>query len=266
MSHESVAEQVLAEVQAQTPDEQAAVPDMPEDASGAADFEAADVEIEEAAEDGAEPKRRGLSWEQAIKSVPPDIAKLMRNMQADYTRKTQELSEQRKTFMAEREALMKGKQALSTEADLPEYDPFDEATIQARIEREVNKRLQMVLEPMQAEYEQQVAQDSYKTFLNEHPDFETDTGLRSEVQHLLESNESLDLETAYWAARGKRAKQEAAKASQERAAKRAAAKQAALTATGTPRRAGAQGRPTAGDLKRASAADILAIAQAMHRK
>ena len=265
MSHESVAEQVLAEVQAQTQTagEEVAVPDVPQAEEG---IEAADVEIEEAGEDGAEPKRRGLSWEQAIKSVPPDIAKLMRNMQADYTRKTQELSEQRKSFMAEREALMKGKQSLTLEGDLPDYDPFDEATIQARIEREVNKRLQMVLEPMQAEYEQQVAQDSYKTFLSEHPDFETDTGLRSEVQHLLESNDSLDLETAYWAARGKRAKQEAAQASQERAAKRAAAKEAALKGTGSPRRAGTQGRPSRGDLKRASAADILAMAQAMHRR
>jgi|DEB0MinimDraft_6_1074348.scaffolds.fasta_scaffold69885_1 hypothetical protein len=263
MSHESVAEQVLAEVQAQTAGEEVAVPDVPQAEEG---IEAADVEIEEAGEDGAEPKRRGLSWEQAIKSVPPDIAKLMRNMQADYTRKTQELSEQRKSFMAEREALMKGKQSLTLEGDLPDYDPFDEATIQARIEREVNKRLQMVLEPMQAEYEQQVAQDSYKTFLSEHPDFETDTGLRSEVQHLLESNDSLDLETAYWAARGKRAKQEAAQASQERAAKRAAAKEAALKGTGSPRRAGTQGRPSRGDLKRASAADILAMAQAMHRR
>ena len=263
MSHESVAEQVLAEVQAQTAGEEVAVPDVPQAEEG---IEAADVEIEEAGEDGAEPKRRGLSWEQAIKSVPPDIAKLMRNMQADYTRKTQELSEQRKAFMAEREALMKGKQSLTLEGDLPDYDPFDEATIQARIEREVNKRLQMVLEPMQAEYEQQVAQDNYKTFLAEHPDFETDTGLRSEVQHLLESNDSLDLETAYWAARGKRAKQEAAQASQERAAKRAAAKEAALKGTGSPRRAGTQGRPSRGDLKRASAADILAMAQAMHRR
>jgi hypothetical protein len=254
---------VLAEVQAQTAGEEVAVPDVPQAEEG---IEAADVEIEEAGEDGAEPKRRGLSWEQAIKSVPPDIAKLMRNMQADYTRKTQELSEQRKSFMAEREALMKGKQSLTLEGDLPDYDPFDEATIQARIEREVNKRLQMVLEPMQAEYEQQVAQDSYKTFLAEHPDFETDTGLRSEVQHLLESNDSLDLETAYWAARGKRAKQEAAQASQERAAKRAAAKEAALKGTGSPRRAGTQGRPSRGDLKRASAADILAMAQAMHRR
>jgi hypothetical protein len=265
MSHESVAEQVLAEVQAQTAGEEVAVPDVPQQEAGEA-IEAADVEIEEAGEDGAEPKRRGLSWEQAIKSVPPDIAKLMRNMQADYTRKTQELSEQRKSFIAEREALMKGKQSLTLEGDLPDYDPFDEATIQARIEREVNKRLQMVLEPMQAEYEQQVAQDSYKTFLSEHPDFETDTGLRSEVQHLLESNDSLDLETAYWAARGKRAKQEAAQASQERAAKRAAAKEAALKGTGSPRRAGTQGRPSRGDLKRASAADILAMAQAMHRR
>ena len=117
-----------------------------------------------------------------------------------------------------------------------------------------------------AEYEQQQAQDNYRTFLQQHPDFESDTGLRSEVQHLLEENEGLDLETAYWAARGKRAKQQQAEQQESRRAKRRAAKQAALTATGTPRRAGAQGRPTAGDLKRASAADILAIAQAMHRK
>jgi len=272
MSHESVAEQVLAEVQAQTATQPEAVPEVPAPSTdpelaamqAAMEADGAEVELEE--QEGDEPpKKRGLSWEQAVKSVPPDIAKLMRSMQADYTRKTQELSEQRKDFMREREALMRGKEALTTPDELPEYDPFNEASINARIEAEVTRRLQQVLEPMQAEYEQMAAQDSYKTFLTEHPDFEKDAGLRSEVQHLLESNDSLDLETAYWAAKGKKAKVEAAKASEARSAKRRAAKEAALKGTGTPRRGSVGARPGRGDLKKMSAADILAMAQAMHR-
>ena len=269
MSHESVAEQVLAEVQAQTAPE-APTPEAAPDAELAAmqaamEDDGAEVEVEEATP-GEAPRKRGLSWEQAVKSVPPDIAKLMRSMHADYTRKTQELSSQRKDFVREREALMRGKKALTTREELPEYDPFNEDSINARIEQEVTKRLQQVLEPMQAEYEQMAAQDNYKAFITEHPDFETDTGLRSEVQHLLEGNESLDLETAYWAARGKRAKLEAAKASETRSAKRRAAKEAALKGTGTPRRGGSGGKPQRGDLRKASAADILAMAQAMHRR
>ena len=195
MSHESVAEQVLAEVQAQTTAQpetaEAPTPDGELAAMQAAmEEDGAEVEVEE-------PRKRGLSWEQAVKSVPPDIAKLMRSMQADYTRKTQELGEQRRDFKRERQALMAGKDSLQTREELPEYDPFNEDSINARIEREVNKRLQQVLEPMQAEYEQMAAQDNYKSFLQNHPDFESDTGLRSEVQHLLEVNGSLDLETAY---------------------------------------------------------------------
>ena len=270
MSHESVAEQVLAEVQAQTTAQpetaEAPTPDGELAAMQAAmDDDGAEVEVEEQVE-GEAPRKRGLSWEQAVKSVPPDIAKLMRSMQADYTRKTQELSEQRKDFVRERQALMAGKDSLQTREELPEYDPFNEDSINARIEREVNKRLQQVLEPMQAEYEQMAAQDNYKSFLQNHPDFETDTGLRSEVQHLLESNSSLDLETAYWAAKGKAAKAEAAQASETRAAKRRAAKEAALKGTGAPRKGGRPGRPKRGDLRNSSAADILAMAQAMHRR
>jgi len=270
MSHESVAEQVLAEVQAQTTAQpeaaEAPTPDAELAAMQAAmEDDGAEVEVEEQTGDEP-PKKRGLSWEQAVKSVPPDIAKLMRSMQADYTRKTQELSEQRKDFKREREALMRGKEALTTPDELPEYDPFNEASINARIEREVTKRLQQVLEPMQAEYEQMAAQDNYKSFLQQHPDFETDTGLRSEVQHLLEGNSSLDLETAYWAAKGKAAKAEAAQASEARAAKRRAAKEAALKGTGQPRKGGRPGRPKRGDLRNSSAADILAMAQAMHRR
>ena len=266
MTHESVAEQVLAEVQAQTQEapEQPAEEQAPEADPELAAMQAA-MEEDGPIEAEEVPKKRGLSWEQAVKSVPPDIAKLMRSMQADYTRKTQELAEQRKDFQRERQALMKGKESLTVPDELPEYDPFNESSINARIEREVTRRLQQVLEPMQAEYEQMAAQDNYKTFLQSHPDFETDTGLRSEVQHLLEENNALDLETAYWAARGKRSKAEAAKANEARSAKRRAAKEAALKGTGTPRKGSTGARPKRGDLRSMSAADILAMAQAMHR-
>ncbi len=163
-------------------------------------------------------------------------------------------------------ARRRGRQAGWVPDGWAEYGPFNVGSRQGRIEAEVTERLQQVVEPMQAEYEQQQAQDNDRTVLQQHPDFENDMGLRSVVQHLLEENDSLDLETAYWAARGKRAKQQQAEQQESRRAKRRAAKEAALKATGTPRRAGVQGRPARGDLKRASAADILAIAQAMHRK
>jgi hypothetical protein len=71
--------------------------------------------------------------------VPPDIAKLMRSMQADYTRKTQEVAEQREDFIREREALMAGKQPSKVPAELPEYDPFNEDSINARIEAEYHQ-------------------------------------------------------------------------------------------------------------------------------
>jgi len=245
---QSTAEKVLAEAQAI--------------ASGATDTNT-DVEVEEVT-NGEPARTRKLSWSDAMKQVPPDIAKLMREMQGDYTRKTQELAEQKKDFLREREALKKGAQALQ-DRELPEYDPFNEDTIKARIENEVNRRLREVLEPMQQEYEVMQAEDNYKSFLAEHPEFEKDTALRSEVQHLLEGNPNLDLVTAYWAAKGKQAKMEAAQADTRKTAERKAAKEAALTGTAAPRRGAVTSTPDRSTVKKMSNADILALAQSMHR-
>ncbi|MCH9717782.1 MAG: hypothetical protein K0U52_11965 [Gammaproteobacteria bacterium] len=211
-----------------------------------------------------EKRTRSLSWNDAIKQVPPDIATLMKNMQGDYTRKTQELAAQKKDFLREREALMKGAETL-TERELPEYDPFNEESISARIENEVNRRLKEVLEPMQHEYKTMAAEDNYRSFLTKHPEFESDTALRSEVQHLLEANGSLDLETAYWAAKGKQKQVEAEAQRTERAAKRKAQREAAMTGTGKSRKVSTGAVPDRQKLKSMGAADILALAQAMHR-
>lgn len=222
-----------------------------------------DVEIEDHADDGS-PRKRSLSWNDAIKQVPPDIRNLMKQMQGDYTRKTQELAEQRKEFLREREALMKGAESLQ-DRELPDYDPFNEDTIKARIEQEVNRRLREVLEPMQQEYEVMQAEDNYKAFLSENPDFKTDTALRSEVQHLLESNANLDLETAYWAAKGKQAKIQRAEDAKRKKANRAAAKEAAMKGTGVSRKVSPGGNPGRGQIRKMNNADLLALAQSMHR-
>ena len=89
--HTSIAEQVLAEMNPPAPDagELASEPAPVDDQVDAAPDEEVDVEVDEG-DDG--PTRRSPSWNEAIERVPPDIARLMRNMQADYTKKTQALA------------------------------------------------------------------------------------------------------------------------------------------------------------------------------
>ncbi len=266
-NHQSVAETVLAEVQTMQASEAAAPEETGEadQAEAAAPEETGEaVELVEEAPDVA-PVSERLSWDDAVRRVPPDIARLMREMRKDYTQKTQQLSEQKRDFLREREALLRGKEALKDREEVPEYDPFNEESITARIETEVNRRLREVLEPMEAEYQTMQAEENYQRFLSEHSDFKTDTALRSEVQHLLEANSSLDLETAYYAAKGKQARLEAKKTREETSATRRARKQAAAIGTGAPRKGGRVSKPKAGDLRKMSAADILAIAQQMHR-
>ncbi len=265
----SLAQTVLAEAQAIQSGEPAATQteaveattDTAE-ATGEASFEEAPGEVEIETDGSTE----NLSWNDAMRRVPKDIRALMKQMQGDYTRKTQELSESRKEFLREREALMRGKQQLKEPEALPEYDPFNEQSINARIEAEVTRRLSEVLAPMEQEYQTMAAEDSYRSFVSEHPDFKSDQGLRDEVQSALEANSNLDLETAYYAVQGRRSRQKTQQESQSRSARRRAQKEAAMKGTKAPRRVSGVVTPAAKDLKSMSAADIYRLAESMHRK
>ena len=275
----SLAETVLAQAQAveaaakgaaksaPSTKAQSTPPGASQPAAGSAQAEA--QVASDAADAIGDVKAGKLSWNDALKRVPPDVASLMRSMQADYTRKTQELSRAQKEALAERESLLKGAAALKTK-ELPEYDPFNESTVQARIENEVSRRLAEVLKPMQDEYEVKAAEDQYNSFLSENPDFKSDAGLRSEVQRMLESNPSLDLETAYWAAKGRGAKLAAAKAKADAeaeakagSARRRANQAAANTATSPARRGPAADVATGTKVGRSTSNEsILAMARA----
>lgn len=226
--------------------------DPPPEASEAEALDAL-VELDDA-------QAKGLSWEEAMRRVPPGVAKLMKGMQSDYTKKTQELAEQRRELQRERESLLKVK--FEQPEDLGEYDPFNEQSINKRIEAEVAKRMQQLLEPMQAEAELLKAEADYNSFLSANPDFKTDNVLRSEVQNLLERNPTLDLETAYWAAKGRQGKGSAAGLDK---ARREATRQAAQIATAPARKGVVPSRPTERQARSMSNEDILAAAQALHR-
>jgi hypothetical protein len=265
--HESTAQAVLAEVGPlgfDAPAETEAAAPAEAEAEAAPEVEAPEDTGDAEPEAGSESR---LSWRDAvtrIEAIDPRAAALMRQMQGDYTRKTQEASAMRKEAQAERAALLKGKRELEQQrSELPEYDPWNEDSIKARIEHEVQVRLNALLEPMQQEYEVQQAEQAYNTFLAEHPEFETDQGLRSDVQAMLEENTSLDLETAYWAVMGRRKQAQAAEAQTQKRAKRAARREAAK-ATGIGRK-GLSMQPSRADVRKMSNADLLALAKAMHQ-
>ena len=184
--------------------------------------EATDSQSEAVDQVDAAPSRPSWSDELAkVAAISPAAAELMKAQQADYTRKTQELSKVRKEMLREREALQRGAANIAPPEDVGEFDPFNEQSVSARIEAEVARRLQEVLAPMQHEYEIMAAEESYQGFLQAHPDFETDADLRADVQAALEASPSLDLETAYYAVQGRRARQaeHATRPNAERAAK-----------------------------------------------
>jgi len=237
--------------------EAAAVEAVAPEAPEAVDqVEASEAEAPEAVEG-----RAALSWDEAVRRVPPDIANLMRSMQGDYTRKTQELAAQRKDVLREREALQRGASKIQAPEELGEFDPFNESSVSARIEAEVARRLQDMLAPMQQEYELMAAEDAYQGFLSKHPDFESDSTLRTEVQQALETSPALDLETAYYAVQGRRARTQASESKARTSAERAARREAAHRGTGIPRKGLRPRKPPARDLKKMDHAQILALAK-----
>tara|TARA_R110000868_G_scaffold85760_1_gene241032 strand:+ start:3581 stop:4402 length:822 start_codon:yes stop_codon:yes gene_type:complete len=201
------------------------------------------VETESESQESEESPAKSLSWNDAVASVPPEIATLMKKMQGDYTKKTQEVANQKRALAAEREAIIAQRDALKADAaELPDYDPFDESTIQARIDAQVKAKLAEVLGPLQAAAEAEKRaegeasqQEAYESFISENTDLLSDPQIKSGVQDLLEANENMTLEHAYWAVKGKVLQAQIAQGQVKTSAQTNARKAAAMKTT-APRR------------------------------
>jgi len=199
-----------------------------------ADLNAAEAQRED---EGAK-LREGESWDSILQDQPDDVQRAMKALRADYTRKTQALARQRRELEAAQAAIVEspvlGQLKAVAEQAGEELNPWDPESLNAGIERLVAAKLHSLLEPMQRQHQAQQARASYEGFMEAHPELRTDTELRAEVRAELERNQALDLETAFWAVKGRRlqgkaAQEEADKARRRRALQAAGARMAGGT-------------------------------------
>ena len=147
---------------------------------------------------------KGIDYSAVVKSLPEDAQKLMANLRADYTRKTQELASQRKEVATLQASLMNSEfneniQRLANE-ETTELDPYDNSSFEKRIQQEVAKRMNEMMTPIRHEQEQSKKQAALNNFKTDNPDL---MDYKDEIVPLLQSNDALTLQDAYYIAKGK---------------------------------------------------------------
>lgn len=197
----------------------------------------------------SEDTHKGVDFNKTLQSLPDDAKKLMSNLRKDYTQKMQSLSQERTNFEAQRKALIES-DAYKTlqqaaEKETGEFDPYDPDSFVERIKQEVAKSMADALKPMQEEYALQQNQAKLDSFMDKHTELRTDDAFRAEVRTVLEKNESLDLESAYWMVKGKHLSTEKASMAEELGIYKTALKDAGMKVGGRSRDSSGM-RPPAG--------------------
>ena len=185
----------------------------------------------------------GIDYNSVVADMSDEGKKLLSNMRSDYTRKTMEISEQRKALEAEKAAWEAQRKALVENQDFHqqieekanaelEFNPYDEESYKSHIEREVARRMQEMLQPMRQEHELQMRKGQLAQFKSAHPDL---ADYKEPIYQLLKSNEHLSLEDAYWMVKGKALTTQTQRQNEELQKYRKATQDAGLLVGGTSR-------------------------------
>ena len=183
--------------------------------------------------------REGESWDSVFNKQPPDVQRAMAEMRKMMTRKTQDLSRERKALEAQQQALANSGilDSLTQQAGgMPQdFDPFNPEHIQAAIEAKVAAKLKEVLEPINSQHKQREAVQRYEGFKADHPDLSSDPAVKAGVVAALQADKHLTLEAAYWMVKGKMLSNQKT-TDEEKQAIRKRAMQRAATIGGTGRK------------------------------
>jgi hypothetical protein len=198
-------------------------------------------EAEKKGEDPPEQEglREGESWDSLFQQADENSQRAMQQLRADYTRKTQELAQERKALAEEAQKIEAMRMNLQENAaykaiqeaaqeDAGDFDPYDTESFQRYVNKIVAERLQAVLQPMAEQQMKAQAQTKVQAFMAEHSDLTTDEGLKTEVRQTLLNNESLSLQDAYWIVKGRRSHSATEKQQMEELAFKQAAKASGL--------------------------------------
>lgn len=153
---------------------------------------------------GSEESFKGVKPADALKNADPEVKKLYANLRKDYTRKTQELAKQRNELEAQKRALIESdffkenqEKALR---DLGDSELLVDDEVKQYVEREVARRMQDMMKPMETEYKMQQRKLQLDGFKQEHPDW---SEYKNEMFELLKSNENMTFDNAYFIVKGK---------------------------------------------------------------
>jgi|GEM_PF-2939690 len=162
------------------------------------------------AEPGLEHKI-GLPYDQVLKHIPENGRKVIQNLRASYTKKTQELAQERANLESMREELDRQKRMMTesewakgikkTAEDNSEIDIWDEEGRKAAIKREAAKMMQDMIKPLQEEMAAEKRSMEIEKFKVAHPDL---TEMRMDIAKLLMERSELKLEDAYYLVKAKK--------------------------------------------------------------
>ena len=156
----------------------------------------------------------GLPYEEILKHIPENGRRVIQNLRSSYTKKTQELATERKALEDLRSELIRQQQLLTNsewskeieqKASAEQSDIWDTEGRQKEIERQAAIMMQKMLNPLRQEVEIQTRELELQKFKTAHPDL---ADHRVEIAQLLNQNQHLKLEDAYWQVKGRKAAQE----------------------------------------------------------
>lgn len=224
-----------------TPEAPAPEPTNPENVGAGEEQSAAapeDIDLDElvgaAYDDHPELKggHKGLpDYKKILEHLPENGRKLVGNLRASYTQKTQELAAARAQLEQERAALQRDRELLTRsefaqkvkeQAEAPlQHDPWSDEGLQERIDKAAALKMQAMLAPLQQDLVAQQRQVALDAFKSQHPDLTSDE-VRMPVAKLLMERPELKLEDAYYIVKGQHARQQsdAAKQAQRDALKK----------------------------------------------
>jgi Skp family chaperone for outer membrane proteins len=161
---------------------------------------------------------KGLpDYKKILEHLPENGRKLLGNLRASYTTKTQELADARRELEAERAQLVRDRQLMTesewaqsvrAQAAAPlQHDAWSDEGLQERINKQAAEMMQKMLTPLQQDLEAQRRQVSLDSFKAQHPDLVSDD-IRMPVARMLMERPELKLEDAYFIVKGQVSRQQ----------------------------------------------------------
>ncbi len=143
--------------------------------------------------------------------IPEDVRKHIANFRSDYTRKMQQIAQQRNELEGLRQELLSTKEStlnnplLESFADIDpdaQHDIYSEDGMKAEIKRQAAEMLKEMMKPAQEKIQQERRQMELNNFKAEHPELTQDE-YRMPIAKMLMERPELRLEDAYFIVKAK---------------------------------------------------------------